>query len=308
VLGSAVPPFDVAQDSPELLRWAVKALEDAQRERVAYGEQLRAIIQGRVTAVQPEEPVAGEPAAILKAIARGRALGPVPVLGTLYHQRSQDERHYAKVVDQMVRSHPTWPWLAEVRGIGTRLAGRLLARLRVERAPTPSSFWAYCGLHTVPAQQFRCDDCGVEVSLGAREVSTIAPLRQHRPPSGDGRCGGRLRALGEPSATTRQAARYSSGSSARYNREARSLCHIVGTSLLRRGRAYRAYYAAQKAALVSERPEWSTNRRHLGALRRTEKRFLAHLWLVWREAVGLPLTAPHFGAGACTDGPWQMVE
>ena len=59
------------------------------------------------------------------------------------------------------------------------------------------------------------------------------------------------------------------------------------------------------------KPDWIPRRRHLTALRMTEKLFLAHLWLVWREQLGLPITAPYADSRDDTvpaPRPWAMVD
>jgi len=43
----------------------------------------------------------------------------------------------------------------------------------------------------------------------------------------------------------------------------------------------------------------------------TEKLFLAHLWLVWREQLGLPVTAPYADSRddvVPAPRPWAMVS
>ncbi|HEX6051631.1 MAG TPA: hypothetical protein VFZ21_20330, partial [Gemmatimonadaceae bacterium] len=105
--------------------------------------------------------------------------------------------------------------------------------------------------------------------------------------------------------------RPSRGESAPYDREAKKLCYLIGISFVRQGEAYRRYYTEQRNRLDATKADWIPRRRHLTALRMTEKLFLAHLWLVWRETLGLPITAP-FGdpsnEGGSTPRPWSMVD
>jgi len=100
------------------------------------------------------------------------------------------------------------------------------------------------------------------------------------------------------------------GENAPYDREAKKLCYLIGISFVRQGDAYRRYYHDQRARLEGAKPDWIPRRRHLTALRMTEKLFLAHLWLVWREELGLPVTAPYADQrddAAPTPRPWAMV-
>lgn len=153
-----------------------------------------------------------------------------------------------------LEAHPAWPWLSRVPGADRHLVEPLLARLDPIRAATPSAFWAFCGLATVP-----------------------------RP--GGGR-------MAQPS---------------RAHDETKKLCRQLGLSLLRANGAYARQCRVEQARLAATRSEWPDQRRHLTALRKTEKLFLAHLWLVWREALGLAVTRPHESAARSSPGPWDMV-
>jgi len=105
--------------------------------------------------------------------------------------------------------------------------------------------------------------------------------------------------------------RPSRGENAPYDREAKKLCYLIGISFVRQGDAYRRYYQDQRSRLDVAKPDWIPRRRHLTALRMTEKLFLAHLWLVWREELGLPVTAPYADQrddAPPTPRPWAMVN
>jgi hypothetical protein len=46
-----------------------------------------------------------------------------------------------------IKKHPLYPWLEGVRGIGPNLAAKLLSKLGdIDRFPTVSHMWSYCGL------------------------------------------------------------------------------------------------------------------------------------------------------------------
>src|SRR5690606_24495558 len=86
-----------------------------------------------------------------REIRAGAADGPVALLGRTYRVHWDEERALRAGMMAALASHPAWPWLERLRGVGPTLACKPLARLDIARAPTPSSFWAYCGLATVPA-------------------------------------------------------------------------------------------------------------------------------------------------------------
>ena len=266
------------------LQWATAEFERVQAARIATGEQLRAVLQGRAagwTVVTADGADARLPAgaaprevdALLRAIQRGPDAGPVPLLGAAYQRHAREERELRATFATLLESHPAWGWLRRVRGIGPTLAARLLARLRIERAPTPSAFWRYCG-------------------LGTDVVAT---------PHADGTCGAAR--VAQP--------RLRRGEAATYSPAAKAVCYLIGLSLMRQGSAYKAYYHERRAGLEVTRPHWTAARRHLGGLRSTEKLLLVHLWTAWRAALGLPLIGPYTRTGHRPSRvlePWDMLD
>ena len=287
------------------LRWIATAFESAQAARLRTGDQIRASIESHGDSPRPGGRGANDVEALLARIRAGAAPAPLAALGETYRREWNEERDLLRLLSERIARHPSWPWLERVRGIGPSLAARLLARLDIERAPTPSSFWSYCGLATVAADVYRCEECGYELSLpSGRHVRTA-----HCVPGTSQPCVGSLVTAGEGARRVAQP-RPNRGESAAYDREAKKLCYLIGISFVRQGDAYKKYYNEQRARLEIAKPDWIPRRRHLTALRMTEKLFLAHLWLVWREQLGLPVTAPY--ADARDDAlpaprPWAMV-
>jgi len=285
------------------LRWIATAFESSQEQRLRAGEEIRALVRTRGdTGTRGPVDVDG----MLARIRAGGSPAPLDALGEAYRRHWDEERELLRLLSERIAKHPVWPWLGRVRGVGPSLAARLLGRLEIERAPTPSSFWSYCGLATVAAEVYRCPQCGYELSLpSGRTVRSV-----HRVPTTGQQCVGALAPFGDGPRRVAQP-RPSRGESAPYDREAKKLCYLIGISIVRQGRAYRTYYQEQHARLDVAKPDWIPRRRHLTALRMTEKLFLAHLWLVWREQLGLPITAPYGEArdeAASTPRPWAMVD
>jgi hypothetical protein len=261
------------------LRWAAAGYSAAQRDRVRYGEQLRALLQGR-------DPKWGLVVAegvdvqhMLKEI-REHGGGPVPLLGFLYSHAFHRERELALHMEAIIAQHPIWPWLSHVKGIGSTLAARLLARLDISRAPSPASFWAYCGLATVPAAVFACAMCGRR-DLGAPGMRWAA---RHADPATRRPCPGAMVAEGITVGARVAQPRPRRGERARYDMEAKKICYLVGISFLRCGGPYSDYYHERRAHLEGHHPNWPPKRLHLGAIRATSKHFLADLWQAWRDA------------------------
>ena len=286
------------------LKWIAAAFESAQVQRLRVGDEIRAVVK-REGATNGALRGAGDIDALLARIRAGASPAPLSALGDEYRRYWDEERELLRVLSERIAQHPAWPWLERVRGIGPSLAARLLARLEIDRAPTPSSFWSYCGLATVAAEVYRCPQCGYELSLPSGRLVRSG----HRIPGTGQPCPGALSAAGEGPRRVAQP-RPTRGENAPYDREAKKLCYLIGISFVRQGDAYRRYYQEQRSRLDVAKPDWIPRRRHLTALRMTEKLFLAHLWLVWREQLGLPITAPYADSrdnGVPTPRPWAMV-
>lgn len=289
------------------MRWVADAYAQAQRRRVQIGEQLRAILQGRDSGWGVTPPPAAEVPRLLASIRDGRCVGPVPLLGAEYRRFAAAEAEWRAAMARLAVTHPAWPWLDRVKGVGATLAVSLLSRLDVRRARNPSAFWAYCGLATVAGVRFRCATCGLTLDFGdGQRVSG-----RHRARGTAGICAGTLGPAPSGDDALRVAQRRPSrGQSATFDKRARELCYLLGVSFLRTRGKYASFYDAQRARLEETRPAWVAGRKHLTALRITEKLFLSHLWVVWREAEGLPVTVPYAqvdGEGRCIS-PWSMVE
>lgn len=269
------------------LRLLYQLYEEAQRTRIAHGERLRAIFQGRSFSGTA---AGGDPAALLKEISSGATAGAPILLERAYSRAMEDELSAAAALRDAVADHPAWAWIATVKGVGHLLAARLLSRLDVARARTPSAFWAYCGLATIPGVAFKCATCGLEVAypLG------YDPSGPHQRRSGNGSCAGSLTRVAGDKPVRVAPRRTALGGRTGYDARARESCYLVGMSMLRCGSDYRAFYDAERARLATTRTGWTPKRCHLSALRKMEKVFLRDLWIAWRRAVKLPVVAPYY--------------
>jgi hypothetical protein len=282
------PVQPIQPDAVSELRLLYQLFEDAQRTRVAHGERVRAFLQGRSLAGIGEN--GGDVDHLLTEIARGGSVGSPAVLERAYARAADEEKLLALELRRVIEAHPAWSWLERQRGIGHLLAARLLARLDVTRARTPSAFWAYCGLATVPGTAYRCAECGLEVAYP--NGYQVRPTHQSR--AGSGGCAGELIAIAGQSSTRVAPRRTVGGGRSAYDAHARKSCYLIGVSMLRCKSEYRSHYDAERARLAAARPGWTPKRGHLSALRRMEKAFLRDLWIAWRKAVNLPLVAPYY--------------
>lgn len=270
------------------LRLLYQLFEEAQRSRIAHGERLRAIFQGRSFAGPTK--AGSDPDALLKAISHGEATGAPTILERAYARAVDDERDAAEALRSIIELHPVWPWLSSVKGVAHLLAARLLSRLDITRAKTPSAFWAYCGLGTIPGVAYRCARCRLEVAYPVG-------YKLHEPHyarSGLRECAGQLEVLTAERSIRVAPRRSAAGGRSSYDAQARASCYLIGVCMLRCGSDYRSFYDSERARLATLRTGWTRKRCHLSALRKMEKAFLRDLWLAWRRAVSLPVVPPYF--------------
>jgi hypothetical protein len=277
-----------AGESQEALVWAADVYEQAQRTRVQVGERIRALLQGRQIGAEPSRQE--DAAVVLKRILAGEDDGPSDFLTRAYRLHAAAEEEARGAMQAALECHPAWPWLGGVKGVGSTLACRLLARLDPVRASTPSGFWAYCGLGTVPAVEYACRTCGRVLAQPVEfQVSGI-----HQRLGAPGRCPDRLRPRRGPESGARAAQpRPLRGQRRPYNPEAKKVCYLTFVSFMRCRGAYSEYYREVRSGLEGSRPGWAKGKIHLAAGRKTQKLFLVHLWVSWRQAVGLRVTIPH---------------
>jgi hypothetical protein len=279
--GDAVARQSVPAEA--LLELAASGYERAQRDRIRYGEQIRAILQRRDArwGPLPDEERDVDPDALLREI-RETGGGPVPLLGRLYANAWEQEHEMGAQMQALIARHPAWEWMRGVRGVGSVLAARLLSRLDISRASSPASFWSYCGLGTVAAEEQVCEECGARVFV-APGTRVQAP---HAMAGRRGTCTGPLHPRGLAGTVRVAQGRPRRGERAAYDLEAKTICYLIGVSFVRCGGPYRTLYDERKAHLAAHHPEWPAKRVHLAAVRATVKRFLADLWVAWREAEG----------------------
>jgi hypothetical protein len=101
-----------------------------QKERIQLGNRLDAINRG-VTQIEPAH------------------------ITYLFSKVKEIEDYLTETIAEEVQFHEMWDWMSAVKGIGPGLAASLLAYLDIERAPTVSSLWKYCGQGVTDGQRDR---------------------------------------------------------------------------------------------------------------------------------------------------------
>jgi len=182
------------------------------------------------------------------------------------HRRLKDLEDFVDGrIAYLIQGHPAYSWFSRVKGVGKENIGKVVGLIDIAKDDTPSSLWKFSGF-------------SVEDGKAPKRVK-----------------GGKLS----------------------YNSQLRSLCWRLGSSLLRaRGKFYDyylqekdKYYKRFESNGISIVPATNLPKRsgkryepdnviseghiHNMALRKMIKLFLSCLWVVWREAEGLPLTTPY---------------
>lgn len=226
----------------------------------------------------------------LVAVRRGNA-GFESDAATRYRRLSALEDSLRGELAGELQSHPAWPWLSRVHGVGPALGARLLARLDRTRARRPSAFWAYCGLATIGARRLSCTACGATMEIAD---GCDVPRSHAHASSAGARCHGELAVSRTEGSDTRVATTRGSPSQKRFDPHARVTCHLIGVQMVRTRGSYEPVYREAIERYARERPSWTSGRVHLSALRVMEKRFLLDLWQAW-PATGdleMPTGAP----------------
>lgn len=96
-----------------------------------------------------------------------------------------------------------------------------------------------------------------------------------------------------------------------YNRRLKTTLYLVAVSFLKCKSPYTQFYVSAKQRYEHVHPEWTKAHIHNAALRKMIKMFLAHLWITWRTAEGLPTRAPYVQEYLHHENivdPWKMVK
>lgn len=277
-----------------LLRIIADDYDQAQRSRIAKGEQIRAIAQGRdqqsagvylsslgfLPVVRGDKTVKTAADVLLESILKNKTDEPHIYLASSYRNSYTMERNSFDHMSEALEKHVAWvEWLQHVRGIGPTFGAKLLSRLDLDQANNGSSFWCYCGLSTVPGQRWQCSTCGyVGIHPATHNVTgkhkgckSLATLTHT---SSDG-----IRAA-QP--------RSERGVKRTYDAFAKKTLFLIASGFLKSGKKsfYNKIYREKRAYYERERQGWEKGRIHLSALRTVQKLFLSHLYEAWCIAEG----------------------
>lgn len=180
--------------------------------------------------------------------------------------------------------HPAWPWLDEVKGIGPTLAAKILGYSYnceglIAPTATVSQFWSFMGY---------------AVKDGKRSIPKKGELRAYNV---RGKTAGSL--AGESFLKSNSPYRriYDDWRENYRRKQKGRLVHLgVDAELVEALEPGTAEWKSKLAEIEQEHGKGSVwNDAHINdaARRKMVKKFLSHLWEVYREAVGLPVRPPY---------------
>lgn len=207
------------------------------------------------------------------------------------HRLEQWQNRFQTIEDEIVEAfeeelelHPAWPWLGKVKGVSYILGAKLLGLTGdISKSPTISSLWRFAGMGL---GQYYVDGEGKVIcptegwqwivkSNGQKEKVWIT-AKQPADAQIEWRRDRPIKGWCLP-----------------YNKRLKTACHLVATSMLRAQSPYTAIYYEAKNRYSQKRLDWTPKQRDYAGRRKMIKVFLSHLWLKWREAVGLPISKPY---------------
>jgi hypothetical protein len=258
----------------------------AQKYRVGVGNRIDAVRDGRDEATEAQ----------------------MVLLESLHADMLALEKRTDKELVALGKAMPIVDQLSQIEGIGFHLATLLVAGIKIERATTVSKLWRYCGygvFHIAHVAAKGDDKKYGFIRFSDPLVKTVK--NEKKEPGPDGKVhpwidkvvfdGKPVAQLMEEGIVTKVVGPVHEqpirGQRLHYDERLKTTVYKIGASFMKRGTAYKRIYDEVKVYYQGNRPEWEkdqSKRLHydLAARRKMEKVFLQHLWLRWRELVGLP--------------------
>lgn len=234
----------------------------------------------------------------VQASADGRdAGGPDPFVAGLVEDLEALERKIFGHMKRTLRHHPAWEWLEGVKGMGPTLSTKILGLIGdIERFGTISKLWSFSG--------FGLYDGKIQRPVKGQRLSYNRRLKTA------------VYLAGDSFIKSRSPYRDIYDEAKVYYRRVKQvgpICHILTLDpedlpdretpegkkewdkLIKKANAQANAVANAAADAQANAGEavWSDGHVDNAARRKMVKVFLSHLWLVWREAEGLPVSDPY---------------
>ena len=225
------------------------------------------------------------------------------------HRRLKDLEDYVdgRVAD-LIKSHPAYPWFSRVKGVGDENIGKVVAPIDIEKATTISALWKFTGFAVEDGSAPRRVKGGGKLAYNSQLRSMCWRLASSL-----------KRAKGSfYEYYIREKEKYterfqSQGLKILATPSGRWACANCGASWERKRDILPCCDSPQIEKKLRQEPAGVIWMGHLDAMavRKMTKLFLACLWLVWREAEGLPTRSPYAiekqGHSTLIE-PWEMVD
>ncbi len=225
------------------------------------------------------------------------------------HRRLKDLEEFVdgRVAD-LIKGHPAYPWFSRVKGVGDENIGKVIAPIDIERATTISALWKFAGLAVEDGSAPRRVKGGGKLSYNSQLRSMCWRLA-----SSLKRAKGCFYDYYIKEKEKYQERFLSRGYKILATPSGRWACANCGASWARQRDITPCCDSPQIEKRLREEPQEVIWLGHLDAMavRKAIKLFLACLWLVWREAEGLPITKPYaidkLGHNSYIV-PWEMID
>ena len=227
------------------------------------------------------------------------------------------ETNVKNTIKSEVQNFPIHEWIVGQRGISFDMAGQMIGLIGdISKFDNISKLWSYAGLGVIKI----CGGCGKkylpieERSAWIAKTSKRLMEQYERKIVKDGETGFDIKAAAmlcncENPTVKSVGQRKIKNTLLDYNPKLKSLCWRYGEQFVKQGDFYRKIYDDCRAGyesredLVAEMNGKTGKKTKHGttkgtghifnmAKRKTVKIFLSHLWLVWRELEGLPVSKP----------------
>lgn len=231
-----------------------------------------------------------------------------PETDELYRRLRELEDFVDGRVAQLFESHPAYPWFSCIKGVGSENIAKVVGPIDIEKAHTISGLWKFAGFSVEDGHAPRRVRGGGKLAYNSQLRSMCWRLATNL-----------IRARGKfYDYYFKEKDKYKQ----RFENQGYKIlatprgkwgCLNCG-AIWDRQRDITSCCANQEIEKkLREEPPGVIWKGHLDmmAMRKMIKLFLACLWLVWREAEGLPITKPYaidrLGHNSYID-PWEMID
>lgn len=239
------------------------------------------------------------------------------------HRRLKDlESFVDDRVAHLVQNHPAYPWFSRVKGVGRENIAKVVGLIDIENDHTISSLWKFAGFSVEDGAAPKRRKGGGKLEYNSQLRSMCWRLGSALLKAGlRKQCGHCKLLVGEEKikknkgkcpdcgsgnfktvATTKFSDYYRKEKDKYYQKYENQGVKIVPATSLPKDKDGKRY---EPDDMKSE------GHIHMMALRKMIKLFLAGLWVVWREAEGMPVTKPYaldkLGHDSYID-PWSLLD